>query len=88
MKKNLVIALLGLFAAIVPELSQAGACDTNANALERNLNQRCASRTGADCRTCVQGQYDTLTRAVPDTCKQAGGAVFERRREWEESHCG
>lgn len=88
MKNGFVIACVALFAAIAPELSQAGACDTNAGSLERTLNQRCANRTGADCHSCVQSQYDVLTRAVPDTCKQPGGAVFERRREWEDSHCG
>ncbi len=88
MKKFFLMVVLGLGVALAPKLSFAGACDTNANSLERTLNQRCASRTGAECRTCVQSQYDVLTRAVPNTCKQPGGAVFERRRDWEDSHCG
>ena len=71
-----------------PKLGHAGACDTNANSLERAFNQHCASRQGADCHTCVQQQYDTLTRVVPDSCKAPpNGAVLLRRQQWEAAHC-
>ena len=73
--------------ASIPCVCWSGACDTNANALERTLNQRCASAQGAACRSCVEQQYNVLTRAVPQSCKDPGGAVYERRQEWESSHC-
>ncbi len=74
-------------ASVFPVLVWAGACETNANSLERALDRLCGDRSGPECHSCVELNYLALTREVPQTCKEPGAAVASRRDEWESQHC-
>jgi hypothetical protein len=66
-----VFALVASFVILTStQVVLAGACDTNAASLGRNLNSKCNSKTTRPlCESCADAEFDKLVVKI-ETCRE------------------